>query len=125
MTADSLRKFLRSPAAQSDRSRVDIEVLGLIANLQRSRSVSEVFDFLMTISDPEIKRDGFLFFAAYTVEAGTAPDFWKLLETPKASNLGALGKIAIFRGFVIGISNQKNSSTSSSTATTKATSGAE
>ncbi|WP_145204451.1 hypothetical protein [Thalassoglobus polymorphus] len=104
--ADNLRKFYRSKSAHEARDRSDMIALEIIGKIQQERSVKETFDFLTTLSDPVLRQDAFLLFAAHTTQAESAPQLWKILNTQSIRDLSGLEQGAVYLGFVTAIPAQ-------------------
>lgn len=113
--AGVLRTFYRSAAVKDSRDRADIAVLGMIADMQQTQPIRDTFDFLVTISDPVLKQDGFQQFSAYTVKSGQAPELWELLQTPAIRQLGAIEKTSIYRGLATGIAKSRTTTPQAAT----------
>lgn len=107
-SGETLREFYKSKSMKGDRDRADIGALGLICDVMRQQSTVETFEYLVTLSDPVLRQDGFMLFASYTAQQGAAHELWEHLKTPAIRELDALDKAAIYRGFVTGASERKS-----------------
>lgn len=114
--ASTLRDIYSAKVALTSRSRTDVEALSLIATVQQTRPISETFEFLTSLTDPSLRQDAFLMFAAQSARAGKAVDFWELLQTPVVRELQPLDRASIYRGFVTELSRAKPSSVSTEAA---------
>lgn len=108
-SGEELREFYKLKSMKGDRDRADIGALGLICDVMRTQSTEDTFEFLVTLSDPVLRQDGFMLFAAYTAQQGTAHELWEHLKTPAIRELDALDKASVYRGFVTGaLANKTN-----------------
>ena len=114
-SGESLREFYKLKSMKGDRDRADIGALGLICDVMRTQSTEDTFEFLVTLSDPVLRQDGFMLFAAYTVQQGTAHELWEHMKTPAIRDLDALDKASIYRGFVTGVLAKNSNSVQQST----------
>ncbi len=110
-----LEKAYRSALSKRFPFHLDLIAMEIGGRVQESQPPAQSVAFIQALYDLLIQEDLFQLLAGDSVRRGLAPELWKLTENSRA--LDALEFVAIYRGFISGITGMPTTSAEAPAAT--------